>query len=132
MKTVFIVRGLPDTGKSAIALRLVECEDHVLEAAKFMRQETGDHSFRHDLVATSHIRCEVEFMKLIEQGVERIAIANTSTRNSEYQFYVDKAEEHGYHVVKLILERNPFNPYPNKRVGRTQIETMRKRFEIQL
>lgn len=132
MKQVFIVRGLPGTYKSTIARMLVEHEDHVLEAAKIMNMITKEHDFHPDLVKKSHEICQQAFEMLVQQGVERIAVANTSTRYEEFQYYIDSAAKHGYTAVLMVMEQQPHHVQHSPRIGQGQLTKMRKRFEINL
>jgi predicted ABC-type ATPase len=100
-KIAYIVRGLPGAGKSTLAESLT---DHVCEADKFMVDKEGNYKFNPARLAYCHDKCFKLFKRLLESGVDSVAVANTSTAEWEFENYMQEAETHGYTVVTLIVE----------------------------
>ena len=64
-------------------------------------------------------------------GISRIAVANTFTREWEMESYIDMAFMHGYRVVSLVVE-NRHGGESIHDVPAATIDAMRDRFEIKL
>lgn len=96
MKTLYIVRGVPGSGKSTycrtvIGVRPFEADDF------FMRD--GIYRYVPDMVPKAHDFCKRRCENAMIEGQEIIAVANTFTRKWEYGKYLELAEKYGYEVV---------------------------------
>lgn len=137
-KTLYIVRGLPGSGKSTFAEKLVGSDFLVCEADKyFIDKKTGEYKFDQSKIKEAHEWCQSKvetYMKdslINEQFYREIAVSNTFTQEWEMNPYFFMAEKYGYNVFTLIVE----NRHGGKNVHNVpedKITIMRNRFEIKL
>jgi predicted kinase len=133
---LFLVRGLPGSGKSTFANQI--CNEYsVCEADKFFYDKEGNYNFDPSKIKDAHAWCknEVEIRmkdhQINEQYYPEIAVSNTFTQEWEMKDYYELAEKYGYKVVSLIIE----NRHGNKNIHGVpddKLEIMRNRFEIKL
>jgi predicted kinase len=138
MKELYIVRGLPGSGKSTFAEVLVGADFLVCEADKyFIDKETNEYKFDASKIKDAHKFCRetVEtYMKdslVVEQYYNRIAVSNTFTQEWEMADYFALAEKYGYRVYSIIVE-NRHGGVNQHGVPADKLEAMEKRFEIKL
>jgi len=138
-KTLYIVRGLPGSGKSTFAMKLVHDAHYlVCEADKyFIDKETGEYKFDASKIKEAHRYCQnlVEtYMSdslVNDQWYREIVVSNTFTQEWEMEPYFALAEKYGYKVFTLVVE----NRHGGKNVHGVpddKLEIMRNRFEIKL
>jgi predicted kinase len=135
--TLFLVRGIPGSGKSTFAKHIWN-EYAVCEADKFFHnKETGEYNFDASRLKEAHEWCRNEVETRMKdhqanpQYYSEIVVSNTFTQEWEMQTYVDLANKYGYQVTTLIVE----NRHGNKNVHNVPDETldrMRNRFEVKL
>jgi predicted kinase len=131
MKTLYIVRGIPGSGKSTFAKELVP-DFLVCEADKYFM--SGDeYKFDPTKLKDAHLWCQ----KIVETYMEsdelypKIAVSNTFTTEWEMKPYFDLAEKYGYRVFSVVVE----NRHGNNSVHNVSDETINKminRFQINL
>ena len=138
MKNLYIVRGLPGSGKSTFAKKLVGEDFLVCEADKyFIDKETGEYNFDFTKIKDAHKFCKdtVEtYMKdslVNDQFYREIAVSNTFTQEWEMEPYIELAKQYGYQVTSLIVE-NRHGGVNEHNVPEDKIEIMKNRFEIKL
>jgi predicted kinase len=137
-KMIYLVRGIPGSGKSTFAKKLVGDDFLVCEADKyFIDKETGEYKFDVSKIKDAHKFCQdmVEtYMKdslLNDHFYTKIAVSNTFTQEWELQPYYELAIKYGYYVTSIIVE----NRHGGTNVHdcpEDKIELMRNRFEIKL
>ena len=137
-KILYIVRGIPGSGKSTFAEKLVGHDFLVCEADKyFVDKETGEYNFDFTKIKDAHKFCQdtVEmYMKdsLVNDNFYReIAVSNTFTQEWEMEPYTKLAEKYGYTVFTVIVE-NRHGGVNQHGVPEDKIELMKNRFEIKL
>jgi hypothetical protein len=133
---LFLVRGLPGSGKTSFATAIWN-EYAVCEADKFFYDKENNYNFDPSKLKEAHSWClsEVE-SKMIEhennkQYYPEIAVSNTFTQEWEMENYFKLAEKYGYKVVSLIIE----NRHGSKNihgVPEEKLQIMKNRFEIKL
>lgn len=129
MNTLYIVRGLPGSGKSTFAKELVP-EFLVCEADKFFETENG-YEFDPSKLKDAHEWCQ----KIVESYMKdsghypKIAVSNTFTRQWEMKPYFDLANKYGYKVFSVIVENYHGNDSIHG-VSNDTIEKMKNRFEV--
>ena len=133
---LFLIRGLPGSGKSTFA-RHIWNEYAVCEADKFFYDKEGNYNFDPSKLKDAHDWCknEVEIRmkdhQVNNQYYPEISVSNTFTQEWEMKDYYELAEKYGYKVVSLIVE----NRHGGKNlhgVPDDKLEIMRNRFEIKL
>ena len=137
-KVLYIVRGLPGSGKSTFAEKLVGCDFLVCEADKyFIDKETGEYNFDVTKLKDAHKYCQdlVEtYMKdslVNDQFYREIAVSNTFTQEWEMKTYFELAEKYGYMVFTVVVE-NRHNGKNVHGVPEDKLEIMKNRFELKL
>lgn len=138
MKNLYIIRGLPGSGKSTFAKKLVGDDFLVCEADKyFIDKETGEYNFDFTKIKEAHKFCQdtVEtYMKdslVNDQFYRDIVVSNTFTQEWEMKPYFELAKQYGYQVTSLIVE-NRHGGINEHGVPEDKIEIMKNRFEIKL
>jgi len=138
MKELYIVRGIPGSGKSTIALKLVGHDFLVCEADKyFIDKITGEYKFDVSKIKDAHKWCFnlVEtYMKdnlVNSQFYQEIAVSNTFTQEWEMESYLKLAVKYSYRVHTIIVE-NRHGAQNTHGVPEDKLRIMRDRFEIKL
>ncbi len=133
---LFLIRGLPGSGKSTFATHVWN-EYAVCEADKFFYDKEGNYNFDPSKLKDAHAWCknEVEIRmkdhQVNNQYYPEISVSNTFTQEWEMKDYYELAEKYGYKVVSLIVQ----NRHGGKNlhgVPDDKLEIMRNRFEIKL
>ena len=133
-KKLYIVRGVPGSGKSTFALNLVGADFLVCEADKYF-MVGGEYRFDASKLKEAHESCRnlVEtYMKdslVNDQFYREIAVSNTFTQEWEMQPYFDLAKQYGYMVFSIVVE-NRHGGVNAHGVPEDKIEQMKNRFEI--
>jgi predicted kinase len=137
-KVLYIVRGIPGSGKSTFAKRLVGEDFLVCEADKyFIDKETGEYNFDSTKIKEAHKFCQdtVEtYMKdslVNDQFYREIAVSNTFTQEWEMRPYFELAKNYGYKVFSVVVE-NRHGGTNQHGVPEEVLTKMCERFEITL
>ena len=127
-KVLFIVRGIPGSGKSTFAKTL---GGQHYEADMFFIDEDGNYKFDGTKIKDAHKWCQsfVETDMVLEYP--RIVVSNTFTQEWEMKPYMDLAKKHGYKVFTIVVE-NRHGGNNVHGVPEDKIEQMCNRFEIKL
>ena len=131
MKTLFLIRGLPGSGKSTFATHLVP-DFLICEADKFFVVD-GEYVFDREKLGEAHSWCQktVEAYMQNSEMFPKIAVANTFTRDWELNPYFDLADKYDYTVFSVIVENHHGNDSVHN-VSNETVNKMRNRFEINL
>jgi predicted kinase len=127
-KILFIVRGIPNSGKSTFAKQLTS---NVFEADHYFYDENCNYNFDSSKIKDAHKNCQDNVRYAMESNVLKIAVANTFTQEWEISPYYELAEKYGYTVFSLIVE-NRHGKTNNHEVPHEKIELMKGRFEFKL
>jgi predicted kinase len=137
-KVLYIVRGIPGSGKSTFAKKLVGEDFLVCESDKyFINQENGKYEFDISKIKDAHKWCQniVEnYMKdsmINDQYYPEIAVSNTFTQEWEMRPYFELAKTYGYKVFSVIVE-NRHGGTNQHEVPEEVLTKMCERFEITL
>lgn len=137
-KVLFIVRGLPGSGKSTFAEKLVGSDFLVCEADKyFIDVTTGEYKFDTSKLKDAHRYCyDIVEMYMADslvndQFYREIAVSNTFTQEWEMKPYFELAEKYGYMVFTIVVE-NRHNGKNVHGVPEDKLEIMKNRFELKL
>lgn len=129
MKDLFLIRGLPSSGKTTLANKIAA---FAYAADDYFYDKEGNYNFKADSLHIAHKRClnNVEF-RMTDAGVKSIAVHNTFTTESEMKPYFELAEKYGYNVTTMIVESRHGNKNGHN-VPDEIIDKMKNRFSIKL
>jgi len=137
-KVLYIIRGIPGSGKSTFAKMLVGEDFLVCEADKyFIDKETGEYNFDSTKIKEAHKFCQdtVEsYMKdslVNDQFYREIAVSNTFTQEWEMRPYFELAKNYRYKVFSVVVE-NRHGGTNQHGVPEEVLTKMCERFEITL
>lgn len=125
MKTLYIIRGLPGSGKTTLARQLAGA--NVCEADEFFTDESYEYKFDPKDIKWAHIYCQNKCKELMDQGVELIAVSNTASRRWEFSKYIELAQLNEYRIVEITLTGDTYGNTHN--VPNETIEAMKVRWE---
>lgn len=109
-KTLILIRGIPGSGKSSLAKYLsssFEASHH--EADQFFEGPKG-YNFDASFLALAHEYCQAQTRLAMNLELPVVIVANTFSRQWEWQTYEAYAELKGYNLI--IIETS----YPGKSV----------------
>ena len=128
MKKLYLLRGLPGSGKSSLAR---EIGGIILEADQyFIDSKTNEYKFDVSKIKDAHADCQERCRKWMESGYQ-IIVSNTFTQEWEMRPYYDMGKEFGYTIFSLIVE----NRHGGKNIHGVpddKLEVMKNRFEVKL
>lgn len=133
MKELFLLRGLPGSGKSTFAERIGGIH---IEADMFFMKD-GEYHFDVTKLKEAHQWCQEGVEKSMvglnnpKITTQRIIVSNTFTQEWEMKPYFELAEKHGYKVFSIIVE-NRHGGVNEHGVPEDTLEIMKNRFEIKL
>lgn len=122
-KILYIIRGVPGSGKSTLAHKLT---DNVVEADQYFYDDKGNYNWSADKLNQAHNWCFYTVKKYMEEGRDKIAVANTFVKNRDYKRYVELAKEFGYKVDIRTCTGNYQNIH---NVPDETVEKMRSKFQ---
>lgn len=125
---LFIVRGLPGSGKTTLAHMLANL---VYSADDYFTCKVDGYNFNPKYLPEAHKECQDNVRNAMEHDVPRIAVANTFTQEWEMEPYFKLAKEFGYMVQCIVVENRHGNESIHD-VPETAMKRMRNRFEVQL
>ena len=107
-KILYVIRGLPGSGKSSLAASLdLSCP--AFEADKYFLNEAGEYVFDYTKLGAAHRQCEEQVATAMRADWPRLAVANTSVLRRDYEAYLTLAVKYGYTVFVIHCE----NTWPN-------------------
>lgn len=118
-KTLYIVRGLPGSGKGEKAKELAG--EAVCSAMDFVDPKEG---FSYENLPMYHQCCEAHVRWMLSEGIEKVAVHNAFTRIDYIKPYLELANRFGYEVSVLTCK-----PFKATHVPLQVINNMQKKFE---
>ncbi|XP_045582125.2 2',3'-cyclic-nucleotide 3'-phosphodiesterase isoform X1 [Procambarus clarkii] len=117
-KVMFILKGVPGSGKSFLAKMIKEVyEDAVMCSADLYFMQDGEYKFDRDQLKVAHEFCQQMASDAAQENCHVIVIDNTNVRNWEMKFYLDLAKEYLY--IPLVLEpQTPWSTDPGELAAR--------------
>ncbi len=118
-KFVFILRGLPGTGKDIISqlLATIPKEPVILSTDDFFLK-AGKYQFDKTLLKEAHEDTWNKFKVSVNNDCPFIVVNNTNIKKFHYSHYLDYAQRHGYLVSLVII---PHNDVTNKELAQRNI-----------
>ena len=120
-KVFICLRGTSSSGKSAFANYLAMLYDYnikvpldkgeaaICTADDYFTDKDGKYNFDPTYLAAAHEHCRNGFRAAIKHNVGLVIVANTSCSLWEFQDYIKEAEEAGYSIISLVLEKRHKN-----------------------
>jgi predicted kinase len=127
-KVLYIVRGIPGSGKSTFAKTL---GGQHYEADMFFINENGEYNFDFTKIKDAHQWCQGMVKTDMILEYPKIVVSNTSTQEWELEVYFELAKEYGYTVFSVVVE-NRHGGVNQHGVPEDKLEQMRNRFNIKL
>jgi predicted kinase len=132
-KMLYLVRGLPGSGKSTFSKTLGEIH---IEADQYFVDVEGNYNFDGSKIKLAHEYCRTQteaWMKTDgdQVNVNKIVVSNTFTQEWEMEPYFELAKKYGYKVFSIIVE-NRHGGTNVHGVPEEKIEQMKNRFKIKL
>jgi adenylate kinase family enzyme len=132
-KILYIVRGIPGSGKSTFAKTLGGIH---IEADQYFMDGEGNYNFDGSKIKLAHEYCRAQtgaWMSSdgLQVNVDKIVVSNTFTQEWEMEPYFELAKKYGYKVFSLIVE-NRHGGTNEHNVPEDKIEQMKNRFEYKL
>lgn len=131
MITLYLIRGIPGSGKSSLAHILLanQVVDDWLEADEYFVND-GVYLFNPYKLKEAHEWCQERTRVILSHGYS-LAVSNTSTTEQEVETYRKIAEEYNAKFISLIVE-NRHGGENIHNVPEEKIQQMKKRFSFKL
>jgi predicted kinase len=129
--TLYLVRGVPGSGKSSLAMTLFNSGvvDCCFEADEGMMQD-GVYVFNPALLPKVHAVCQSKTTSALLEGFN-VAVSNTSVTEKEVKTYQCIAEQIGANFISLVVE-NRHGCTNIHGVPDEKINQMKSRFSVVL
>ena len=127
-KVLYIVRGIPGSGKSTFAKTL---GGQHYEADMFFIDEEGNYKFDVTKIKDAHQWCQSFVKSDMILEYPKIVVSNTSTQEWEMEPYFNLAKEFGYTVFSVVVE-NRHGGINQHGVPEDKLQMMKDRFSIKL
>ena len=135
MKTMYILRGLPGSGKSTFAKSIAK-PWQIFEADQFFTNN-GKYEFDATKLKDAHQDCKDRVRNAMRPSLFRgllyntIVVSNTFTQEWEMKFYRVIAKKYGYRIFYVIIENRHGNTNEHG-VPEEKLQIMKDRFTISL
>jgi predicted kinase len=134
-KNLYIVRGLPGSGKSTFA-RSIAKSYQIFEADQYFMKK-GKYNFDPTKLKEAHQDCKQRVANRMRENLfnsiffNTIVVSNTFTQDWEMKYYRNIGRRYGYKVHTIIVE-NRHNGTNIHGVPSDKLQIMEDRFEIKL
>ena len=135
MRNLYLVRGLPGSGKSTFAKSIAK-PWQIFEADQYFMKD-GVYNFDVTKLKDAHNSCKRRVHKALHPALFRslmyntVVVSNTFTQDWEMRFYEIIGKKYGYRIHHIILE-NRHDGVNEHGVPEDKLEIMRNRFQIKL
>ena len=132
MKILYLLRGLPGSGKSSVAKSLMNAQTGHVEADMFFMDNKGNYKFDASKLKEAHEWCQKQADAYMSPyGFNTVIVSNTFTQEWEMKPYYELAEKYGFVVFSLVVE-NRHGGINEHNVPEEKLEQMKNRFEVKL
>lgn len=100
MGDLFVVRGLPKSGKTTLARQLAPDANFAADDY-FTDPKTGKYRYDPSQVGRAHAECQNKVREALFQGVNPVAVHNTFSQYHEARPYFEMAKKCGYRVTVI-------------------------------
>lgn len=124
--TVFIMRGIPGSGKSAVAAHIAGERAAIASADHYFEKKSGGYRFDHKQLGAAHDHCKQEFLEFIRNKERCIVVDNTNVQRRDYFYYEKVARQNGYAVVTVVIEEQDPNTCYRRNAHGVPFETVQR------
>ena len=134
-KNLYIVRGLPGSGKSTFA-RSIAKPYQIFEADQYFMKR-GKYTFDMSKLKDAHDDCKQRVARRMRENLfnsiffNTIVVSNTFTQDWEMKYYRSIGKRYGYKVHTIIVENRHYGSNIHG-VPSDKLQVMEDRFEIKL
>lgn len=107
MSMVYILRGIPGSGKSTYAKTIAPESAVICSADDFFVGKDGVYRFDHSKISEAHKQCFRKFVQAVNEGTDPIVVDNTNCTNVEVAPYVTYAEAMDCCVTIVGITKTP-------------------------
>lgn len=136
-KTLYIIRGLPGSGKSTLGEKLADNymdfhpkfggpKTHSYAADDWFYDEDGNYNFNPEELPAAHEECQSRVRGCMMDSIGNICVCNTFSQRWEAEPYINMAKQFDYTCV-IIECQNNFKSVHG--VPAESIERMKERWE---
>jgi predicted ABC-type ATPase len=131
MPVLYLIRGVPGSGKSRLARSMSHATRYFYEADQyFIDPVTKEYKFDPSRIALAHRWCQDMARRDLKGGIDCI-VSNTSTTEREVETYAKIAEECNAYFVSIIVE-NRHGGVNTHGVPEDKVQQMKDRFSVKL
>jgi uridine kinase len=110
LKVCVILRGVSGSSKSTFAnyLEFLGRENFdvtICSADDYFYEKYGEYKWNAAELGAAHNFCQTNFNNALSLNHNLVVVANTNTKESDFKYYLDKAQESGYTVFSLVVEK---------------------------
>lgn len=130
---LFLVRGVPGSGKTTLASTIESLSDEVFKVAAddFFVGEDGNYDFEKSKLGEAHDFCREKTEEAMNENYGLILVHNTFVQRWEMLDYFNLALTNNYRVHTLVTEnRHESNSIHD--ISSSKLEEKRKNFELKL
>ena len=127
MAKLYIIRGLPGSGKSTFARKMIDhgMADSYYEADMYFLDKDGNYNFDPSKLGNAHSWCKAKVLADLKSG-KNVIVSNTFTRRNEMEPYITYCmdNEIPFEVIRLQTQFKSIHNVPPE-----AMERMKARFQ---